>query len=110
MTFGALRRRLLLAPLLALTLVAGCTSARGGSSPGPDAASLVPGDALAFVTVDTDLSSTQLERAQASLDDLRVAKRNGRHVQPLVNANILEQRVTVDGAPWTGQVHARVQH
>ena len=58
-----MRRALLLLPLLALAACGG-----GGGSAPSDAASLVPPTALAFVTVDTDFSSSQLKSAQSVLD------------------------------------------
>lgn len=43
-------------------------SSGGGSSSSGGAAAIVPGDAIAFITVDTDTSSSQLKSAQAVLD------------------------------------------
>ncbi|HEY6960574.1 MAG TPA: hypothetical protein VI408_01655 [Gaiellaceae bacterium] len=51
---------------LAAVVLAGCGSAGGGSAADP--AGLVPQDALAYVTVDTDLGSGQLKSAQSVLD------------------------------------------
>ncbi|MGZ4340436.1 MAG: hypothetical protein ACXVQ3_10300 [Gaiellaceae bacterium] len=48
-------------------LAAGCGSAGGGNSTG-DAAALVPPDALAYLSVDTDFSSTQIKNAEAVLN------------------------------------------
>src|SRR5579871_4353673 len=58
-------RSILLVPLLALAFAAGCgSSGGGGGGSAPDAASIVPADALAYVTVDTDTGSDQLSSAQ----------------------------------------------
>ncbi len=67
-----MRLRVLLIPLLALMFVAGCgggggAGAASGGSGGDDAASLVPAGALAYVTLDTDLGSTQIQNASAVL-------------------------------------------
>ncbi len=68
-----MRLRVLLIPLLALAFVAGCGgggsagAGSGGGSGGDDAAALVPADALAYVTLDTDLGSTQITNASAVL-------------------------------------------
>ncbi|HZQ17016.1 MAG TPA: hypothetical protein VFA82_09610 [Gaiellaceae bacterium] len=66
-------KRVLLLPLLALVLfaAAGCAGSGGGSGGGggssADAASLVPADALAYATIDTDLGSDELKSAQQVL-------------------------------------------
>lgn len=60
-----MRARLAALTLLAI-LAAGCGSAGGSST--SDAAGLVPGGALAYLTVNTDLGSGQLESAQSVLD------------------------------------------
>src|SRR5437763_5889856 len=49
-------------------IAAGCGGAGGGGGGSSDAASLVPADALAYVTVDTDLSSSQLASANGILE------------------------------------------
>ena len=59
--------------LVAVALsTAACGSSGGGGGGGGgvsgSAAGIVPGDALAFVTVDSDLGSTQIKNAQAVLD------------------------------------------
>ena len=48
-------------------LAAGCGSGGGGSASG-DAADLVPPGALAYISVDTDFSSTQIKNAESVLD------------------------------------------
>ncbi len=55
-----------LAALAAVT--AGCGGASGGGGNSGSAAGLVPGDAIAFITVSTDTGGTQLKNAQAVLD------------------------------------------
>ncbi len=58
-----------LAALASVALLsAGCSSAGGKTDPSADASQLVPADALAYVAVDTNLSSSQLQSAQAILD------------------------------------------
>ena len=50
-------------------VAAGCGSASGGSGGSNDsAAGLVPGDAVAFITVSTDTGGTQLKNAEAVLN------------------------------------------
>ena len=64
-------RALLLVPLLALAFAAGCGGSSGGGGGGgsaPDAASIVPADALVYATVNTDTGSDQLDSAQTILD------------------------------------------
>ena len=53
-----------------LVVAAGCGggSASGGGGSSGGAAGIVPGDAVAFVTIDTDTSSTAIKNAQAVLD------------------------------------------
>lgn len=70
-------RAALLVPLLALVFAAGCGSGGGGGGGGsaPDAASIVPADALAFVTVDTDTGSDQLGSAQKVLDKFPIKQK-----------------------------------
>ena len=59
----------LFAALAALASVAaGCGGASGGGGSSGSAAGLVPGDAVAFITVSTDTGGTQLKNAQAVLD------------------------------------------
>jgi hypothetical protein len=59
----------LFAVLAAVTSVAaGCGGASGGGGSSGSAAGLVPGDAIAFITVSTDTGGTQLKNAQAVLD------------------------------------------
>jgi hypothetical protein len=65
-----MRRTLLLLPLLLLAACGG-----GGGAPADDAASLVPPTALAFVTVDTDFSSSQLKSVQSVLDKFPIKPR-----------------------------------
>lgn len=60
-----MRARLAALALVAIVAV-GCGSAGGSST--PDGAGLVPTDALAYVTIDTDLGSGQLQSAQSVLD------------------------------------------
>lgn len=60
-----MRRRLAVVVALA-ALAAGCGS--GGHNDPPDAASIVPQNALAYGTVNTDLGSDQLSSAKAVLD------------------------------------------
>jgi hypothetical protein len=60
-----MRARLAALALLAI-LAAGCGSAGGSST--ADGAGLVPPSALAYLTVDTDLGSSQLKSAQSVLD------------------------------------------
>jgi hypothetical protein len=60
-----MRARLAALALLAI-LAAGCGSAGGSST--SDGAGLVPPDALAYLTVDTDLGSSQLKSADSILD------------------------------------------
>ena len=50
------------------SVAAGCGGASGGSSGGGSAVGLVPGDALAFVTVSTDTGGDQLKNAEAVLN------------------------------------------
>ena len=57
----------LLAAVAAIATACGGSSG-GGSSSGGGAAAIVPGDAIAFITVDTDTSSSQLKSAEAVLD------------------------------------------
>ncbi len=58
-----------LAMLAAIALAAvGCSGGGGGGGAGGDASSVVPQDAIAYVTVDTDAGSTQLKSASAILD------------------------------------------
>jgi hypothetical protein len=69
-----MRRRL--GPLLSFAamlsavgiVAAGCGSASGGGGSSGGAAGIVPGDAIAFVTVATDTGGTQLKNAAAILD------------------------------------------
>src|SRR5579885_1551933 len=65
---GAMRVHLATIGLIAV-LAAGCGSASsgGGGSKG-DAAGIVPANALAFVSINTDLGSSQLTSAQAIID------------------------------------------
>ncbi|HET7138249.1 MAG TPA: hypothetical protein VFI04_07820 [Gaiellaceae bacterium] len=62
-----MRARLAALALLAI-LAAGCGSAGGSSGSTGGGAGLVPGGALAYLTVNTDLGSGQLESAQSVLD------------------------------------------
>ena len=93
-----MRMRLALLALLALALAAGCGSGGGGggSNP-PDAASIVPADAQAFATIDTDGSSDQVESALAVLDKFPIkqklttqleqsASKSGLHVKQLLSS------------------------
>lgn len=64
MTIGRMHVRLALVLALA-ALGAGCG---GGGKTAGEAASLVPADALAYVTIDTDLGSDQLKSASSILD------------------------------------------
>jgi hypothetical protein len=57
----------LLATLAAVATACGGSSGGGGSS--GSAVGIVPGDAIAFITVDTDTSSSQLKSAEAVLDE-----------------------------------------
>ncbi len=57
----------LLATLAAVATACGGSSGGGGGSSG-GAAAIVPGDAIAFITVDTDTSSSQLKSAESVLD------------------------------------------
>jgi hypothetical protein len=50
------------------SVAAGCGGASGGGGSSGSAVGLVPGDAIAFVTVATDTGGTQLKNAQAVLD------------------------------------------
>ena len=62
-------RAVLLLPLLALAFAAGCgNSGGGGGGSAPDAASIVPADALVYATVNTDTGSDQLSSAQKLID------------------------------------------
>jgi hypothetical protein len=62
-------RAVLLLPLLALAFAAGCgSSGGGGGGSAPDAASIVPADALVYATVSTDTGSDQLGSAQKVID------------------------------------------
>jgi hypothetical protein len=90
-------RSLFLVPLLALALAAGCGSSGGGGSDPPDAASIVPADALAYVTVDTDTGSDQLSSAQKVLDKFPIkdkaiaslkadAEKNGVNLDNLISS------------------------
>lgn len=67
-----MRARLAALALLAI-LAAGCGSAGGSST--SDGAGLVPADALAYVTVNTDLSSGQLASAQSVLDKFPIKEK-----------------------------------
>jgi hypothetical protein len=96
---GALR--LLPVALAALVLLPGCggfgsggggAAAASASSTAPDAASLVPADALAYVTLDTDLSSKQLENAQAVLGKFPVEAK----VLAEIRAEAAKEGVDVD--------------
>jgi hypothetical protein len=68
---------MLLVPLLALAFAAGCGSSGGGGGGGsaPDAASIVPADALVYATVNTDTGSDQLDSAQKVLDKFPVKQK-----------------------------------
>jgi hypothetical protein len=67
-----MRARLAALALLAI-LAAGCGSAGGSST--SDGAGLVPADALAYVTVNTDLSSGQLASARSVLDKFPIKEK-----------------------------------
>lgn len=67
-----MRARLAALALLAI-LAAGCGSAGGSST--SDGAGLVPADALAYLTVNTDLSSGQLASAQSVLDKFPIKEK-----------------------------------
>lgn len=70
-------RGILLVPLLALAFAAGCGGSGGGGGGGsvPDAASIVPADALVYATVDTDTGSDQLGSAQTILDKFPIKQK-----------------------------------
>jgi len=72
-------RAFLLAPLLALAFAAGCGSSGGGGGGGggsaPDAASIVPADALVYATVNADTGSDQLDSAQTILDKFPIKQK-----------------------------------
>src|SRR5579872_4762868 len=88
--------------LLALVLASGCGGSGGGGGtksdpPAQDAASVVPADALVYVTIDTDQGSGQLKSAQTVLDKfplkakaeaelLQSASKNGLDFQQLVSS------------------------
>src|SRR5689334_4409258 len=63
-----MRRGLLIA---VVAVLAGCGGS-GGGGPTDDAADLVPPNALAFVTLDTDFSSAQVKSALSILDKFPV--------------------------------------
>jgi hypothetical protein len=63
-----MRRWRPLLPLVAAALLAGCGGGgSAGDAPAQDAASLVPADALAYVAIDSDLSSPQIQEARSIL-------------------------------------------
>jgi Protein of unknown function (DUF3352) len=69
-------RAVLLLPLLALAFAAGCGSSGGGGGGSvPDAASIVPADALAYATVNTDTGSDQLKSAQSIIDKFPIKQK-----------------------------------
>jgi hypothetical protein len=71
------RRVFLLVPILALAFAAGCGGGGGGGGGGsaPDAASIVPADALVYATVSTDTGSDQLGSAQTILDKFPIKQK-----------------------------------
>lgn len=64
-------------------LAAGCGGG-GGSSSSTDAASVVPGDALAFATIDTDASSSQVSSALDILDKFPIKARAERQLRAAI--------------------------
>jgi hypothetical protein len=69
-----MRARLAALALLAI-LAAGCGSAGGSSGSSGDGAGLVPGNALAYLTVNTDLGSGQLQSANSVLDKFPIKEK-----------------------------------
>src|SRR4051812_5931277 len=59
-------RRLVLLPLI--VLLGACGGGSGGGGGSDDASGLVPGNAIAYLTVDTDFSSPELKSAQDVLE------------------------------------------
>src|SRR5690349_16774508 len=73
-------------------LAAGCSSAGGTSDPSADASQLVPGDALAYVAVDTNLSSKELQSAQAVLDKFPIKTK----LLQSVRSSLQKQGIAID--------------
>lgn len=72
-------------------LAAGCGGGGGGSSSG-DAASVVPADAIAYATIDTDASSAQVSSALKILDKFPIKARAERQLR----ASITQSGVDFD--------------
>jgi Protein of unknown function (DUF3352) len=91
-------RAALLVPLLALAFAAGCGSnGGGGGGSAPDAASIVPADALVYATVNTDSGTDQVSSALKVIDKFPIkqkaiasleadASKNGVDVQTLLTS------------------------
>ena len=62
-------------------LAAGCGGGGGGGSSSGDAASVVPADAIAYVTIDTDASSAQVSSALKILDKFPIEPRAERQLR-----------------------------
>jgi len=77
-----MRIRLVAVAVLAV-LAAGCGGGGGGSS-SSDAASIVPGDALAYATIDTDASSAQVSSALAILRKFPIEARAERQFRATI--------------------------
>jgi hypothetical protein len=69
-------RAALLLPLLALAFAAGCgSSGGGGGGSAPDAASIVPADALVYATVNTDNGTDQVASALKVIDKFPIKQK-----------------------------------
>jgi hypothetical protein len=82
---GVVGRRLALLAALAV-VVAGCGTASGGNSV-PDAASIVPQSALAYVTVNTDQGSDQFSSAKAVFDKFPAAPKVIADLKSMLTSN-----------------------
>src|SRR5438874_5432079 len=68
-------------------LAAGCGGGGGGGSSSSEAASMLPADALAYATIDTDASSAQVSSALKILDKFPIEARAERQLRASLSQN-----------------------